>query len=175
VALIDDQGAEGLVDMTEVIGSVVDELKDEAARSEVELVIQPGPQLPHLHIDRPQVRQILISLISASMRRVGRGRVEIATHRFNVAQGRAIGHSVPGGLTLRDGMWAAVDVADNSQGYSPDTLYALTARTADPNAGRSGPGLSMGETRMVAEALGGELWHSKPPSGTCITFALPAA
>ncbi len=175
VALIDDQGAEGLVDLNEVIASVVEDLVAEASRSEIELVVQPGPQLPHLHTDRPQVRQILNSLIGASMRRVGRGRVEISTHRFQVTQGRAIDHPVPGGLTLRDGMWAAVDVADSSRGYSPDTLYALTARTADPNAGRSGPGLSMGETRMVAEALGGELWHSKPPSGTCITFALPAA
>jgi GAF domain-containing protein/AmiR/NasT family two-component response regulator len=175
VALIDVEAAEGLVDLQEVVGTVVDELKNEAARSEIELVIQPGQKLPHLHTDRPQIRQILFSLISASMRRVERGRVEVATHRFNVAQGRSVDYPVPGGLALRDGMWAGVAVSDNSQGFSPDTLHALTARSADPNAGRSGPGLSMGETRMIAEALGGALWHSKPPSGTCITFALPAA
>jgi response regulator of citrate/malate metabolism len=175
VALIDDQSAGGLVDLGEVIASVVEELKSEAEREKIEILVHPGAQLPRLNTDRPQVRQILVSLISASMRRVGRGRVEIATLRFNIAQGRSTDHPIPGGLTLRDGMWAAVAVSDNSQGYSPDTLYALTARSADPNAGRSGPGLSMGETRLVAEALGGVLWHSKPPSGTCITFALPVA
>jgi signal transduction histidine kinase len=163
------------VDLHEVIASVAEELKAEAQRSKIELLVHPSAQLPHLHMDRPSVRQILVSLISASMRRVGQGRVEIATHRFNVAQGRSMEYPVPSGLTLRDGMWAAVAVSDNSQGYSPDTLYALTAHSADPNAGRTGPGLSMGETRLMAEALGGVLWHSKPPSGTCITFALPVA
>jgi len=175
VALMDDAAAGGLLDLTELLQSVVEELTDEAARSDVELVLQPGPNLPHLHFDRPQVRQILLSLLNAAIRRVGRGQVEITWLRFNVANGRATDRQVPAGLALRDGLWVAVSVADSSRGYSPDTLYALTARTADPNAGRTGPGLSMGETRMMAEALGGLLWHSKPPSGTCITFALPAA
>jgi DNA-binding response OmpR family regulator len=175
VALMDDQTAGELVDMVAVLHSVIDELTSEATRSDVELVLEPGPPLPHLRTDRPQVRQILISLVSSSIRRVGRGRVEISIHRFNVANGRSTDRQVPSGLPLRDGVWAAVSVADNSRGYSSDTLYALTAQRADPNAGRTGPGLSMGETRMMAEALGGYLWHSKPPSGTCITFALPAA
>jgi signal transduction histidine kinase len=175
VALMDDAAAGELLDLTELLQSVVEELTDEAARNDVELVLQPGPDLPHLPFDRPQVRQILLSLVTASIRRVGRGLVEISLLRFNVANGRATDRQVPAGLPMRDGLWAAVAVADSSRGYSPDTLYALTAQTADPNAGRSGPGLSMGETRMMAEALGGLLWHSKPPSGTCITFALPAA
>lgn len=175
VALMDDETAEGLVDLYELLRSVVDDLTDEAARSDVELLLVPGPPLPHLHADRPQVRQILLSLVNASIRRVGRGRVEISVQRFNVSQGRSTDRQVPSGLPLRDGLWAAVSVADTSRGYSSDTLYALTAQRADPNAGRTGPGLSMGETRLVAEALGGYLWHSKPPTGTCITFALPAA
>lgn len=175
VALMDDAEAGGLLDLTELVESVVEELTDEAARSDVELVLQPGPNLPHLQFDRPQVRQILLSLVNAAIRRVGRGQVVITLLRFNVANGRATDRQVPAGLPMRDGLWAAVSVADSSRGYSPDTLYALTAQTADPNAGRSGPGLSMGETRMIAEALGGLLWHAKPPSGTCITFALPAA
>jgi signal transduction histidine kinase len=175
VALMDDQTAGGLVDLVAVLHSVIDDLTSEATRSDVELVLEPGPPLPHLHTDRPQVRQILNSLVGSSIRRVGRGRVEISIHRFNVANGRSTDRQVPSGLPLRDGVWAAVSVADNSRGYSSDTLYALTAQRADPNAGRTGPGLSMGETRLMAEALGGYLWHSKPPSGTCITFALPAA
>jgi GAF domain-containing protein/CheY-like chemotaxis protein len=173
VALIDDRSAGDLVDLQEVVAAVVKELKPEAERNNVELLVHPGPQVPHLSTDRAQVRMILISLISSSMRRMGRGRVDIATSRFDVSKGRSADHSIPGGLTLRDGMWEAVSVSDNSQGYSPDTLYALTAQSADPNAGRDGPGLSMGETRLMAQALGGVLWHSKPPSGTCITFALP--
>ena len=175
VALMDDQTAGDLVDLQAVLRSVVEELSAEATRSEVELVLEPGPSLPHLHTDRPQVRQILLSLVGSSIRRVGRGRVEISIQRFNVANGRSTDRQVPSGLPLRDGLWAAVSVADNSRGYSSDTLYALTAQRADPNAGRTGPGLSMGETRLMSEALGGYLWHSKPPSGTCITFALPAA
>lgn len=174
VALIDEQDAVGLTDLQEVITSVVEELKPEAEHHGIEIWAHPAPNLPHLHTDRSQVRQILISLIRASMRRVGQGRVEVASHLFHVSQGRSPDHTVPGGLALGDGVWVAVAVSDSSPGYSPDTLYALTAPRADPNAGREGPGLSLGETRLMAEALGGVLWHSKPPSGTCITFALPA-
>ncbi|MCX6069625.1 MAG: GAF domain-containing protein, partial [Chloroflexi bacterium] len=53
VALIDDQSAVGLVDLQEVIASVVEELKPEAEREKIEILVHPGVQLPRLNTDRP--------------------------------------------------------------------------------------------------------------------------
>jgi TnpA family transposase len=36
-----------------------------------------------------------------------------------------------------------------------------------------GPGLSMGEIRMIVESMKGVMWYEHTPASTSITFALP--
>ena len=72
-----------------------------------------------------------------------------------------------------DGNWAAVRVSDSSPGLSPDTIRAITAPETNPQEGKMGPGLSMGEIRLIVESMGGVMWYEHTPASTSITFALP--
>ncbi len=79
------------------------------------------------------------------------GRVVVQTHLLSIRSGRPDKRDVvPPKVKLSDGMWAVIRVSDTSPGLSEATQYALTAPRADPEAGKTGPGLSMGEIRMIA-------------------------
>jgi sensor histidine kinase regulating citrate/malate metabolism len=66
-----------------------------------------------------------------------------------------------------------VRVSDSSPGLSPDTVQAITDTQVDPGTGNMGPGLSMGEVRMIVESMGGVMWYEHTPASTSITVALP--
>ena len=99
----------------------------------------------------------------------------LQVHRFEIIDGISREMPIPADLQLSDGPWAAVTIADTSSGLSPDTIRALSTPTIDPNAGRLGPGLSMGEIRMIVESLHGALWYEQTPASTTVAFAIPAA
>jgi hypothetical protein len=56
---------------------------------------------------------------------------------------------------------------------SKETISVLTDEEVDPSAGQEGPGLSMGEIRLITESIGASLWHDQTPAGTTLIFALP--
>jgi signal transduction histidine kinase len=87
--------------------------------------------------------------------------------------GLSDGLPLPVNLKPEDGTWAAIRVSDSSAGLSSDTVRALTDITTDPSVGQMGPGLSMGEIRMIVESMGGILWYEQTPASSTITFALP--
>ncbi len=174
VGVIGKDQAEGLVDLQALVREVVEAVQPEAKRSGMEIVAKPAPAFPRMALDGDRVSQVVDSLINAGIRRAGKGRVLVEVHRFQVQAGRGSDFPVPAGLRLRDGQWLAVSVTDSSPGLSADTLWALSSQAADPSAGQSGPGLSMGETRMIAESMGGVLWQEQHPGATRITFAFPA-
>jgi hypothetical protein len=72
-------------------------------------------------------------------------------------------------------MWLAVTIADSSSGLSPDAALALTSDEVLPSMGREGPGLSLGEIRMIAQSMGAVLWYDQTPAGTTIIFSFPIA
>ena len=118
--------------------------------------------------------QIVGGLTAASIRRTQQWRIVIDAHTFTVRSGRSDGLSPPNYVDLTDGPWLAVTVADTSSGLSPAPTRALTAERVEAAAGELGPGLTMGEVRLVTESLGGALWHDQTPAGTLITVSLPA-
>ena len=81
--------------------------------------------------------------------------------------------SPPDDYELQDGFWVGVTVADSSAGLTEEAIRALTSDDIDPNAGKIGPGLSMGEIRLISESIGASLWHDQTPAGTTLIFALP--
>jgi signal transduction histidine kinase len=76
-------------------------------------------------------------------------------------------------VRLTDGSWAVVAVTDTGPGLSPDAIRALHTTKPDPALGPIGPGLTMGELRLIAESLGGALWHDRAAGGTRMVLALP--
>jgi len=175
VAILPEEEAQHFVNVPGLVDETVEELRSEAEQKGLELRTErPGP-IPLIPTDRSRLRQVIEGLIAASIRRTEGGHVTIRTQLLSVRAGRPDKRvSVPPKLKLPDGMWAVVSVTDTSPGLSDDTQYALSAPKADPEAGKTGPGLSMGEIRMIAESLGGFVWHESREEGPAITFVVPA-
>lgn len=174
VTVVPEEHVSNLVDMSKLIRQVASELRPIAARRGLELISDVGPGIPLVPGDRGRILQIVGGLTAASIRRTQQGRIVIDAHTFTVRSGRSDGLSPPSYVELTDGPWLAVTVADTSSGLSPDTIRALTADRVEAAAGELGPGLTMGEVRLVTESLGGALWHDQTPAGTLITVSLRA-
>lgn len=174
LTVIDDEQAQGLVNLSEISRKVAEELQMAASQRGLQLVVEPGQGLPLVNIDHDQSQRVVQALTAAAIRRTRRGRVVLEVHGFQVTSGRGDAFPLPDRPTLKDGLWLAVRVADTSGGLSPDTVRAFEELVPDPGAGRLGPGLSMGEIRMIAESMGGHLWHEHTPASTAIVFAIPA-
>jgi DNA-binding response OmpR family regulator len=174
VAALEPESSERFVNVTEVINSARDALRLEGSHKGVELVAKPNLNAVLFPGDTKRIYQVVEALIAAAIRRTSGGRVIIQDHRFEVQAGESVGMELPRNLILDDGPWAAITVSDTSSGLSPDTIQALSGRHADPTAGRLGPGLSMGEIRMIVESLRGALWFDQTPASTTVAFALPA-
>lgn len=170
------EGAEeelGIVDLTTIVEDAIDEWKPTANEFGLELIL--GPSLPITPFSgNPQpILQVVKNLIGSAISRTKEGRVVLNLHRFDVEGGEADGMSPPEGLDLKDGLWMGITVADSGKGLSEDTINALTNKEVDPSAGQEGPGLSMGEIRLISESIGASIWHDQTPAGTTLIFALP--
>jgi signal transduction histidine kinase len=174
LALLTPAQAMTLVDVTALLRQVVHELRPVAARRQIELLADLGPGVPLIAGDRGRLLQVIGGLTASAIRRTQRGRVVLDAHTFAVRGGKADSTAPPGYVALHDGAWLAITVGDTSSGLSPDTVRALTAPVVESSAGELGPGLAMGEVRLVVESLDGVLWHEQTPAGTIVTVALPA-
>jgi len=174
LTVIDDQHAKGLVNLSLISRKVAEELQLAASQRGLQLVVEPGQGLPLVNIDQDQTQRVVQALTAAAIRRTRRGRVVLGVHSFQVTAGRSDTFPLPDRSILKDGLWLAIRVADTSGGLSPDTVRAFEEPVPDPGAGRLGPGLSMGEIRMIVESMGGHLWHEQTPASTAIVFAIPS-
>jgi signal transduction histidine kinase len=170
------EGAEselGLVDLSTIVEDAIDEWRPTANEFGLELIL--GPSLPITPFSgNPQpILQVVKNLIGSAISRTKEGRVVLNLHRFDVEGGEADGMSPPEDLDLKDGLWVGVTVADSGKGLSEGTINALIDKEVDPSAGQEGPGLSMGEIRLISESIGASIWHDQTPAGTTLIFALP--
>ena len=124
--------------------------------------------------DLDRTRRLAEGLLLSALRRAGTSKITLEAESFEVHQGMGEGVSLPMGRHLRDGRWVAVAVADAGPGLPSEALRALHTSAADPSLGPLGPGLWMGELRLIAEGLGGALWHDSAAGNTRLVFALPA-
>jgi DNA-binding response OmpR family regulator len=170
-----ESGTEGsYIDLEQVAARVVDELRMAARQRSLELVLESNGRLPRLRGHQGRIHRVIEALTAAAIRRTQRGRIALTLRQFDVTAGYSSGFPLPQEQSLPDGRWVAVEVSDSSGGLSPDTVRALSLPEADPTVGSLGPGLSMGEVRLIAESMGGYLWHNHTAVSTSITFALPA-
>ncbi|TET83671.1 MAG: GAF domain-containing protein [Anaerolineales bacterium] len=172
-ATLHPEEAKEMIDLPGVLDQVVDELRLTATRRGLDLITEHGPTIPLFRGDRGRTRRVIETLVSAAIRRTTQGRIVLEAHRFEVQDSQSDSLPLPENLYPPDGIWAAVRVSDTSPGFSPDTIRALTINDIDPSSGQMGPGLSMGEIRMIVESMGGILWYEQTPASTTITFALP--
>jgi DNA-binding response OmpR family regulator len=174
VVMIDQSEAERLLDLPAIVRAVAEEHHQLGARRGISIEVEPSSPVPLFPGDRRRVQQVVAALVLSALHRTQQGRVLLRAERFDVVRGRGNGFRIPRNLVLEDGPWASVTVSDSSLGLSPDTRRSIEAESADPADGKTGPGLSFGEIRMIAESLGGVLWHDQTADGPSITFAFPA-
>jgi signal transduction histidine kinase/FixJ family two-component response regulator len=173
VVHIDPEKAEQLVDLPKLIAEAVDSMRPVARQKGLLLNAEQADPIPLFEGDKEKVRQVLEALVAAAIRRTKRGRVILETHRFEVLRSQSDEFPLTVNVEMHDGAWAAVRVSDSSPGLSPDTVQAITAGDTNPLSGSMGPGLSMGEIRMIVESMNGVMWYEHTPASTSITFALP--
>jgi GAF domain-containing protein/AmiR/NasT family two-component response regulator len=173
VATIGADEVQEMVDLPSLLHEVVAKLKRQADRRNLELVIDPGTPMPRFRGDSGRTRRVLETLTHAAIRRTAKGRVVIASQRLEVQGGKTTGAAFADEVELDDGLWAVVRISDTSSGLSPDTVRAITSPKVDPAAGHMGPGLSLGEVRMIVESMNGALWYEQTPASTTMVIALP--
>lgn len=174
MAVLEPEVVHTFIDLQNLASRVVEELQMAARQRQLELAFDGDEPAPRLRGDRNRAHRVIEALTAAAIRRTRKGRVNLELRTFEVQRGQSSQYPLPVEAALSDGLWVAVRVSDSSGGLSPDTLRALSSTKPDPEAGKLGPGLSMGEVRMIAESMGGKLWHEHTPMSTTITFALPA-
>ena len=174
MAIVELESDDRYTDLRDVVAQVVEELAMAAKQRDLELEFAFEENIPLLRVARDRVHRLIEALTAAAIRRTKRGYVRLELQRFSVVDGESLDLSLPSGHNLSDGLWLAIRVADSSGGLSPDTIRALSTSEADPTIGHLGPGLSMGEIRMIAESMGGIMWHDHTPSAAIISLVLPA-
>lgn len=173
MATLDVDEAEEMVDLPGIMEQVLREMRRPAARRGLEIIIDESPPMPLFRGDSNRTHRIIQTLVAAAIRRTSRGRIILEGHRIEILRGRSTGIPIPRHIQLNDGLWAVVRISDTSPGLSPDTVHALTKEEIDPSAGQIGPGLSLGEIRMMLESMNGRLWYEHTPVSTTIVFSLP--
>jgi PAS domain S-box-containing protein len=139
----------------------------------IDLVEEPCPPGASYLADPDRVRQILLNLLSNSIkftRRGGRISVRCAPRAELPADARAAG----------PGPWACIEVRDTGIGIPPEQLarifepFTQVDDTHTREAGGTGLGLAI--SRRFARMMGGDLTaRSQPGEGSSFTLWLPAA
>jgi FixJ family two-component response regulator len=162
-----------LIDLPTIIRNMIDTWKTTAEDNGLELIYGPSLPVSPFSGQSLPIKQVIENLIGTAINRTDEGRVVVNLHRFEVEDGEADGFSPPETISLKDGMWVAVTIADSSSGLSPDAALALTSEEVQPSMGNEGPGLSMGEIRLIAQSIGAVLWYDQTPAGTTVVFSFP--
>lgn len=162
------------ISLASLLGSVAEAARPGAKAQDAELGLELSQAEGVFPTDLDRTRRLVEGLLLSALRRAGKGKVTLEAQSFEVHKGMAKGVSLPMGRHLNDGRWVAVAVADTGPGLPSEALRALHTSAADPSLGPLGPGLSMGELRLIAESLGGALWHDSAAGNTRLVLALPA-
>ncbi|MBN2554547.1 MAG: GAF domain-containing protein [Anaerolineales bacterium] len=173
LAAMSQARAQNLMDVEAIIQKLADEHRLSAVRHGLDLQVETGRPLPLFEGDGSRTKYVLEALIAAAIRRTHQGQVRILSDRVEIREGHSSNPYMPEALQFEDGWWALVSIRETSPGLAPDTIQALSNPEADPALGNIGPGLSMGEIRMMIESQNGEIWHHTEPGQTTISFALP--
>jgi two-component system, cell cycle sensor histidine kinase and response regulator CckA len=149
-------------DLTALIRSVVG--------SSIHTVISPGDNLPPMWVDRSQVEQVILNLVTNARDAMPEGGViGIRSSIVSISPGRKNWPS-----ELPTGRYICLTIADNGKGMDDPTL----ARMFDPfftTKGSSGTGLGLALVREIVEHASGHIEaDSQPELGTVFRVYFPS-
>ena len=153
-----DAGSFSAVDLQEVLGDVIDEVRLAAPSAALQIDEAYGAAQPQVHAHFPTVRRIFANLLNNAVQASGEhGHIEVQV-------------SV-------DGNDAVVAVHDNGPGFAHHLLPALfDDLVPKAHAGAQGHGLGLRFVTRAVHALGGTLFASnREQGGASVYVALPLA
>ncbi|MEZ4725792.1 MAG: ATP-binding protein [Caldilineaceae bacterium] len=146
------------VPASNLLRRAADRLRAQAERAELALRLEPGKDLPAVHVDAGRVEQVLTNLIH-----------------------NAIKFTPPGGTiclsaTAADADTLTVKVKDTGVGIAQDDLPRIFERFYKADRARSGGGTGLGLAiaKHIVQAHGGRIWvESRLGQGSTFSFTLP--
>ncbi|HUJ26698.1 MAG TPA: ATP-binding protein [Myxococcales bacterium] len=142
-------------DLNETVRELLDFVRPELDAAGVRLTLSLSPELPRVHADVAQLRQLLLNLVRNA--------------REAMSSGGALSVSTRG-----DEGSVAVEVRDTGPGIPPERMK----RIFDPffTTKERGTGLGLAMAQEIAQEHGGQLTcESAPGAGTTFALRLPAA
>lgn len=152
-----------MVDVADLLRDVGEEYQAKARSRRLTLTVDVCDDSPLIRTSRTRVRQILANLLSNAIKYTEQGSVSVsAAHR-------------PVGPSGTDGDWVCIEVADTGRGIPSDKLefiFEEFGRVGDSD--QAGAGLGLAISRLIAQALGGQITvSSEPGSGSTFMLWLP--
>jgi CheY-like chemotaxis protein len=161
ISALSPEALHGLLDFTTILRDVMRALRPEATTRGLELTAEPDASLPLFPGDPKRARRVVEALASEALRRTRIGTITLKSGRWIENE------------DLHGREWASVSVISPPRPLPPEVVEALETSSADPKAGQLGPGLSMGEVRMIAESMEGKLSYAQTTESTTLRFTLP--
>lgn len=153
------------VNFYEIANEVIDFLKPKADEKSVSIFTDIPAGLPLILADQERVRQILINLVSNSIKFTR----EKGTVSLSVVSGNKISNMI------------TFVVSDTGIGISPENREKIFAKFEQVRSARNemdvkGTGLGLAIVRALVEGHGGKVWvESEPDKGSKFYFTLPIA
>jgi signal transduction histidine kinase len=150
------------VDLAELARGMSEEYHAAAAASGLALSVKVECDDPVVETDRTRVRQIAANLLSNAIKYTDHGSVEVRiTRRPPASPEEAEG-------------WLLLEVADTGVGIALDKQDFIFEEFSRIGEGRTGAGLGLAISKLLAQALGGRLTvRSEAGSGSIFTLWLP--
>jgi two-component system cell cycle sensor histidine kinase/response regulator CckA len=156
--------ADVLSDCSVMLGQILEET--------VRLEIRHGRDLPLVRADRHQIDNILVNLATNArdaMKSNGGGQLTIRTEGLDSGAVRRAG-----GVSAKDGRWAAIHVTDTGCGMDAETKKKIFEPFFTTKASGEGTGLGLATVYGVVKQSGGYLFvESEPGAGTTFSIYLP--
>jgi PAS domain S-box-containing protein len=150
-----DESSRSLVEINESLQETILLVRYEASKREIQIAIEPGPDMPILKISESQVRQVFLNLLLNSLQ---------AGHR---------GGHIWCRTWHRNGL-AFVSVEDDGCGIAAKDLLKIFEPFFSKQAGGQGTGLGLFICRSIVSSWGGEIAvESRVNQGTKFTLSFP--
>lgn len=144
--------------MNDLIDEVVDGFMERELKiSNIELIRDYDPEMPHILTDRDQMRQVIQNLINNAVDAIGeKGKITLASRRA--------------------GNEVKITVSDTGKGMAPEELEKIFLPFFTTKQAGKGTGLGLAISLNIVESMGGRIdVQSMPGAGTSFIITLPVA
>jgi signal transduction histidine kinase/DNA-binding response OmpR family regulator len=145
----------------------------------LELLVNTAPTLPKIQADPQRIRQIITNLLDNAAKFTKQGTIRVEASKTIVQDGHVVvGRVPPVHLTVANGEWLQIVVADTGIGISPanQKLIFEAFRQVDGSSIRKyeGTGLGLTITHQLVSMHDGYIWvESDLGKGSIFTVLLP--